>query len=97
MKLVINTCYGGFGLSEAAKKRYIELAGAAPKSWYDLKRNDKYLVQVVEELHHAANGSCAKLSVVCIEPGCWYRIDEYDGLETVQLKDLDTDWQLATD
>lgn len=27
MKVVINTCYGGFGLSEAAKQRYIELSG----------------------------------------------------------------------
>ena len=27
MKVVINTCFGGFGLSEKAWKRYSELAG----------------------------------------------------------------------
>ena len=97
MKVVINTCYGGFGLSEDAKERYIELSGQKPDSWYDLKRNDKYLVQVVEELGVWSYGPCALLKVVDIEPGRWYRIKEYDGYEDIQYRGIDADWQLATD
>ena len=97
MKVVINTCYGGFGLSEAAKERYLELSGQRPISWFDLKRNDKYLVQVVEELREEANGSYSFLKVVDIEPGRWYRIEEYDGYEDIRYRDLDDGWLLATD
>lgn len=97
MKIVINECYGGFGLSEVAKKRYIELAGSAPKDWYAISRTDKHLVQVVENLGNAANGICAYLRVHDIEAGCWYRIEEYGGREEIKYMHLDNDWQLAID
>lgn len=97
MKVVINTCYGGFGLSEVAKERYVELAGKKPESWYDLNRTDRYLVQVVEELKEKANGSCAQLKIVDIEAGRWFKIDEYDGLEEIIYRDIDADWYLATE
>ena len=133
MKLVINSCYGGFGLSPKALKRYLELKGK--KSYFyrqtkynwqyndteyqridnvdDLNelfiycttedqgevinnfpdntfhssyipRNDKHLVQVVEELGVEANSKCAKLQIVEIENGRWYKIDEYDGYESIE-------------
>jgi hypothetical protein len=97
MKVVINTCYGGFSLSEDAKERYLELAGEKPKSWYDLNRADKHLVQVVEELGRDANGSHARLEVVDIETGRWFKIDEYDGYEEIEYRDIDSDWVLAVD
>ena len=40
------------------------------------------MVTVVEELGDAANGSCARLDIEEIE-GDRYRIDEYDGRESV--------------
>ena len=97
MKVVINTCYGGFGLSEVAKQRYQELSGKKPAWWTELKRNDKYLVQVVEELGKAADCSCSELAIVDIEPGRWYKIEEYDGNEEIHYRDIDDEWQLATD
>ena len=43
MKLVINTCYGGFGLSKEAKLKYLQLKNQVPPetitcqsaAWYD--------------------------------------------------------------
>jgi hypothetical protein len=46
-------------------------------------RHNPLLVQVVEELGTAANGSHAKLKVVEIPDGTRYEIDEYDGMEHV--------------
>ena len=95
MKLVINTEYGGFGLSPTAIERYVELSGKRRKSWYDIPRTDKYLVQVVEELGDLANSIYSHLEVVEIEKGSIYRINNYDGLETIEYKDFDEGWQLA--
>ena len=47
----------------------------------DVARHDPILVQVVEELGDKADGMCAKLAIE--EVSGPYRIDEYDGLETV--------------
>lgn len=53
------------------------------QTWYDrnVSRHDPILVQVVEELGDKANGSYAKLDIE--EVSGPYRIDEYDGNETV--------------
>ena len=95
MKVVINTCYGGFGLSEEAKERYVELTGSKPTHWYDMNRTDPYLIQVVEELGAAADGPHANLKVVNVEAGSWFRIQEYDGYEEIELRDFDDSWILA--
>ncbi len=53
------------------------------QTWYDreVDRHDPVLVQVVEEVGDKANGEYAKL---CIdEVSGPYRIDEYDGFESV--------------
>ena len=54
------------------------------QSWYygDAVRHDPALVQVVEELKDKANGMCAKLRID--EVSGPYRIDEYDGYESVE-------------
>ena len=53
------------------------------QTWYDrdVSRHDPILVQVVEELGDKANGSYAKLAIA--EVSGPYRIDEYDGSESV--------------
>jgi hypothetical protein len=53
------------------------------QTWYDhnVSRHDPILVQVVEELGDKANGMCAKLAIK--EVSGPYRIDEYDGNESV--------------
>ena len=144
MKIVINSCYGGFSLSPKGIKRYLELNGKNayfykqskfsyrdgideyiridniedfPNSFFcctthdqgkvlsdypndtfnsrDIKRNDPTLVQVVEELGEESFGACAELEIVDIEKECWFKIYEYDGLETIQYRDINDEWMLA--
>lgn len=147
MKLVINSCYGGFHLSPKALKRYLELKGenayfykqtkyeyrdgideftriddidsiksdlfitcttidygkvtnTYPLSTFEdrpIPRNDKHLIQVVEELGEEANTTVSRLTIVEIENGRWYKIDEYDGYEDIEYRDIDDEWELAED
>ena len=62
----------------------------------DIERNDPALVQVVEEMGEAANGDCycSKLKSAEVPAGTQYRIDEYDGLESVMTIDC-YDWKVA--
>ena len=54
------------------------------QTWYynTVDRHDPVLVQVVEELGDKANGICAKLRIDEVDGP--YRIDEYDGNESVE-------------
>jgi hypothetical protein len=63
-------------------------------SYRDFERNDPILVQVVEELGDKANGRCAKLRIAEVPAGTLYRIDEYDGFESVETKDS-YEWNVA--
>ena len=60
----------------------------------DFDRTDPILVQVVEELGNDADGVFADLRVVELPKGTQYRINEYDGLESIETAD-DIDWQTA--
>ena len=61
------------------------------QTWSDrnVDRHDPILVQVVEELGDKAGGMCAKLAIA--EVSGPYRIDEYDGFESVETPDS-YDW-----
>jgi hypothetical protein len=87
MKVVINTCFGGFGLSEAA---YEHLGLRWDGYGYDFKEHDKRddprLVEVVEKLGSKANGRFAELKVVEVPDDVEWSIDEYDGVEWVAEK-----------
>ena len=86
MKIVINTCHGGFGLSKEALAFYNERAGTAIKYEDDIKRNDLILIEIVEQLGEAANGGFAKLKVVKIPDDVEWTIKEYDGDEWIAEK-----------
>jgi len=106
-KVVYNACYGGFGLSNEAMDRMIELGydglklnpeyDPESKSMFNSKyygddniaRHDPVLVQVVEELGDKASGEYAKLAIAEVDGP--YRIDEYDGYESVETADS-YDW-----
>ena len=85
-KIVINRCYGGFGLTDAAMFRYAEIKKIEDLKTlhiYDLCRDDPVLIQVVEELGEEAEDRYADLKIVEIpEDVDWY-IEEYDGMEHV--------------
>jgi hypothetical protein len=140
-KIVINSCYGGFSVSEECIRRYAELKGLplyveadgyfniywtipkeerigaiASSDWssasdearrlsnelYDkytidtrsFDRTDPLLVQAVEELGEKANGSCADLTIEELRPGTLYRIDEYDGYESIETNSS-IEWSVA--
>jgi hypothetical protein len=65
----------------AFNKKYSE------QTWSDHKvsRHDPILVQVVEELGAKANGDYGNLAIAEVSGS--YRIDEYDGYETVKEPD----------
>ena len=104
IKVVYNTCYGGFSISRACALRMSELGNLEAaemfresgnfSSWLDrTPRHDPALVQAVEELGSAASGQFSDLHVFEIK-GNRYIIDEYDGLECV-VEPEDIKWALT--
>ncbi len=97
-KVVYNTCFGGFGLSKAAIRLGRELSGdpqwGGDYGGRDLPRHDNVLVAVVETLGDKANGRSADLAIRELTSGTLYRIDDYDGQESVMTQ-ADYIWTLA--
>lgn len=95
MKIVINTCFGGFGISNQCA----ELMGAklVKSSWGDGYnhvwpddkwdtdfRTDERLIALIEEKGAEwCSDSCACLKVVEIPDDVEWEIDDYDGIETI--------------
>jgi hypothetical protein len=82
IKVVYNANYGGYGIPDEVRIRYNEIAKTNYESFWDMDdvpRHDKLLVQLVEEY---LQEHYSDLSIFEIE-GNRYRIDEYDGAETV--------------
>lgn len=94
MKIVINRCYGGFGLSEEAYKflglewdGYGYLVGTKYRDENTrVNRANPDIVACVECLGECANGAHAELKVVEIPDDVEWEIEEYDGVEWVSEK-----------
>ena len=88
MKVIINTDFGGFGLSEKALALYEERTGHKSPKYYqgEAHRDDPVMVAIVEELGEEANDKYSDLEVVEIPDGYNYDIDDYDGLEHIILR-----------
>lgn len=86
--VVINSCYGGFGLSGLAENAYKQMAGITDPSWYgrEIPRDDPYLVKIVRDMGTAANGDHADLKIVEVPGDVEWEIAEYDGNEWVAEK-----------
>jgi DNA primase len=86
--IVINNCYGGFGLSERAILEYRKMAGITDPEFYDrdVPRNDPYLIKIIRDLGMSANGTHASLKIVEVPPDVEWQIEEYDGNEWVAEK-----------
>lgn len=86
-KVVINSSYGGYGLSQEAKARLKELGQEYGE--YNIPRHDPTLIQVIEDLgSDRASGNYAQLKIVEIV-GRTYRIEEYDGMESVVTPNIE--------
>lgn len=88
MKVVINTCYGGYNLSEKAYK-FLGLdygdnqSGYGHAYYYD--RNNPDLIRCVEELGADACGHSCKLQIIDIPDDVVFKVVDYDdGLEQVE-------------
>ena len=93
-KVVINTCFGGFDLSEEAIALYrmlrelsdsVRSLAATERPTYadEIARDDYDLVYVVETLGEKANTPHSKLKVVEIPADVKWQIEEYDGSEHI--------------
>jgi len=91
MKIVINSCYGGFGLS----KKALDALALEGVDLYDIDRADPRLVEIVEFLEAEADGVCTELTIIDIPAGTKYRITEYDGYEGIEYAD-EIEWSVAT-
>lgn len=89
-RIVINCDYGGFSLSDEANRLYRERVGISPDDenfWdHDIKRDDPYLVRIVEELGERADGDFATLKIVEIPADVDWQLEEYDGIEWISEK-----------
>ena len=79
MKICINTCFGGFGLSDEA----LQMLGFETRyPW--ISRTDSRLIEVVNTLGEAANGYSARLAIVDLpDEATDWEIEEYDGSEGI--------------
>lgn len=89
-KVVINTWYGGFGISNEAREWLLDhgMSEELVNNEYDIPRHDKLLVECVETLGQDANSWTAELAVIEIDSDR-YRIEDYDGKETIYTPDDD--------
>lgn len=86
MKVVINRCYGGFGLSEAAIEE-MKRRGLPDKDfWFDIPRDHPILIAVVEELGEKAEGDSSDFKIVEVPDHVEWTVCEYDGMEWVAEK-----------
>lgn len=83
MKIAINKCWGGFGLSDKAMELYQELSGKECGYW-DIERNDPFLIEVIETLGEDANRDYSELRIVEIPDDVQWDIHNYDGMEHVE-------------
>ena len=86
MKIVINACYGGFGLSKEALALFNERSGTTITYEHDIERNNPILVEIVEQLGESAGSRFAELKVVEIPDDVVWGIEEYDGNEWIAEK-----------
>jgi len=79
-RVVINTCYGEFGLSKQAEVMYRGLTGhITPRT-----RDCEHLIEVVQSLGHKANGPYADLKIVKIPAHIRWEIINKEGREEIQ-------------
>ena len=101
IEVLFNDCYGGFGISKEALKRYNQkLVAANPsavphKYGYNIHRTDPLLLEVYHEMDgrnckkgEGFNDSYSKTMICKINKKYenYFFISEYDGLETLDIR-----------
>ena len=85
MKVVINACHGGFGLSDMALAEFKARKGITDPHFYEheIDRDDPVLVDIVETFGNDANTRYSELKIVEIPDDIEWYVEEYDGREWV--------------
>jgi hypothetical protein len=84
-----------FSVDASIKDLGDEIEGI-PKEYYAYyarpeDRKDPDLIKVIETLGEKANGDCANLKIEILDDNVQWRIDKYDGMESVMTNDS-YDW-----
>lgn len=78
MKVIINACFGGFGVSDEWAERLGDVADDIDELRYNAE-----LIEAIEN-GEDVDGHCSNLKVFEIPADCTdYEINEYDGLESI--------------
>lgn len=84
MKVAINRCWGGFGISPECLDLYNHLSGKKIEYDWDIERHDKFLIEAIERIgEKEASQSLGLVHIVEIPDGTKYEIDDYDGMESI--------------
>ena len=95
VEIVINKCFGGFGLSKEGEIEYLVRSGLiihGLTSWpldyhdTDIPRHDPVLVQLIEEDAELYGNRGTRLVVVEIPDDVDWEISDYDGREHIAEK-----------
>jgi hypothetical protein len=90
LKIVINACFGSYGLSKECIDAYNAECGTGITRNWEIDRADPVLVRLVEEMGDRANAEGAKLSIIEIPDDEQWTISHSNGLECVLTKN--TTW-----
>lgn len=82
MKVVINTCYGGFSLTQQVYDE-LGLEWAKGDVGYAPRANPRLIAAIEKIGVEAASGECAELKIVDIPDDIQWEIEEYDGMESI--------------
>jgi hypothetical protein len=97
MKIIINTCYGGFSVSESVADRLGITDRYASAFDNEELRTNPELIALIEGNEYEDDFS-SSLEVIEIPDNYGYFISEYDGYESVTLKPLKSEViRLASD
>ena len=86
-EIVLNGCYGGFRLPDKVMNRYHELGGKEECYW-KVDRCDPILIKILKEFgveNGELNDDCTELYIHEFDDRYDYRIEDYDGVETLHL------------
>ncbi len=95
MKVLINSCYGGFRFSEEFLEHIKELRGEDDINPWDLHRDDQQIVEEAIKFGLERAESCfSRFRVIDVPDGLSYYITEYDGIESIHTTFLITEDEL---
>ena len=88
MEILVNRCFGGYGLSDEVLELYKSKKGITDDIYcWDIERDDPVLIESVKEvgIEKSANWM-AELEIVNVPDDIEWTIEEYDGKEWIAEK-----------